>query len=149
MIGIFPHRISQRETKYNLKGERTWKRIDTYIYKTESLCCTPETNTILVINYGSERVSCSVVSDYLQPHGLQISRLLCPWNSPGKNTRVAIPFSMGSSRPRDQIQESHIASRFFTFWATREASTNQLYSNIKYKIFYINIKYKILYLYFI
>ena len=30
-------------------------------------------------------VSCLVVSDYLQPHGLQPARLLCPWDSPGKN----------------------------------------------------------------
>ena len=30
----------------------------------------------------------SVVSDSLQPHGLQPTRLLCPWNSPGKDTRV-------------------------------------------------------------
>ena len=29
------------------------------------------------------------------PHGLQPSRLLCPWNSLGKNTRFAIPFSRG------------------------------------------------------
>ena len=30
----------------------------------------------------------SVVSDSLQPHGLWTVRLLCPWNSPGKNTGV-------------------------------------------------------------
>ena len=24
----------------------------------------------------------------MRPHGLQPARLLCPWNSPGKNTRV-------------------------------------------------------------
>ena len=30
----------------------------------------------------------SVVSDSLRPHGLQPTRLLCPWDSPGKNTRV-------------------------------------------------------------
>ena len=34
------------------------------------------------------RVSRSVVSDSLWPHGLQPSRLLSPWNSPGKNTGV-------------------------------------------------------------
>ena len=33
-------------------------------------------------------VSLSVVSDSWQPHGLQPTRLLCPWNSPGKNTGV-------------------------------------------------------------
>ena len=36
----------------------------------------------------SESVSCLVGSDYLRSHGLQPTRLLCPWNSPGKNTGV-------------------------------------------------------------
>ena len=31
-------------------------------------------------------VSRSVVSDSLPPHGLELTRLLCPWDSPGKNT---------------------------------------------------------------
>ena len=35
--------------------------------------------------------------------------------------RVPIPFSRGSSQPRDQTQVSHIAGRFFTSWATRKA----------------------------
>ena len=30
----------------------------------------------------------SVVSDSLQPYGMQPARLLCPWDPPGKNTRV-------------------------------------------------------------
>ena len=30
----------------------------------------------------------SVVSASVGPHGLQPTRLLCPWDSPGKNTRV-------------------------------------------------------------
>ena len=34
---------------------------------------------------------------------------------------VAFPFSRGSSPPRDRIQVSRIAGRFFTSWATREA----------------------------
>ena len=36
----------------------------------------------------SEGASRSVVSDSFQPHGLQPGRLLCPWNSVGKNTGV-------------------------------------------------------------
>ena len=35
-----------------------------------------------------ESVNRSVMSDSLQPHGLQHSRLFCPWNSPGKSTGV-------------------------------------------------------------
>ena len=34
----------------------------------------------------------SVMSDSLQPHGLQPARLLCPWDSPGKNTGVCCHF---------------------------------------------------------
>ena len=35
---------------------------------------------------------CSVVSDFLQPPGLQSTRLLCPWDYPGKNTGVGCHF---------------------------------------------------------
>ena len=34
---------------------------------------------------------------------------------------VAIPFSRGSSQPRDQTQVSHITGRLFTVGATKEA----------------------------
>ena len=36
----------------------------------------------------SESLSHSVVSYFLQPHGRKPARLLCPWDSPGKNTGV-------------------------------------------------------------
>ena len=56
-----------------------------------------------------------VMSNSLRPHGLQPTRLLCPWDSPGKNSGVvAIPFSKKPSNPRDQTEVSHIADRFFT-----------------------------------
>ena len=37
---------------------------------------------------------------------------------------VAIPFSRGSSSPRDQTCASCIAGRFFTVWATRETTSD-------------------------
>ena len=43
-------------------------------------------------------------------HGIPQSRIL-EW--------VAIPFSRGSSLPKDQTQVSCIAGRFFTIWATK------------------------------
>ena len=45
-------------------------------------------------------------------HGILQARIL-KW--------VAIPFSRGSSPPRDWIQVSHIAGGFFTRWATNRA----------------------------
>ena len=55
-------------------------------------------------------------TDYSPPgspvHGILQARIV-EW--------VAIPFSRGSSRPRDRTCVSCIADRFFTVWATREA----------------------------
>ena len=48
-------------------------------------------------------VSHSVVSSSLRLHGLQPPRLLCPWNSPGKNTGVSCP-----------LPSPELAGRFFT-----------------------------------
>ena len=47
-------------------------------------------------------LSCSVVSNSLQPLGLGPTWLLCPWDSPGKNTGVGylLP-SRESSPPRN------------------------------------------------
>ena len=51
-----------------------------------------------------------------------MDRLLCPWNSIGKNTEVGCQlFSRGSSWPRDRTRVSCIAGGFFTIWAAREA----------------------------
>ena len=62
----------------------------------------------------------------------QLCLTLCnPMNQPGCSVHgilqtrilewVAIPFSRGSSRPKDQTCVSCIAGGFFTIWATREA----------------------------
>ena len=40
----------------------------------------------------SESVSHSVMSDSLQPHGLQPARLLCPWDSPSQKTGMPCHF---------------------------------------------------------
>ena len=68
----------------------------------------------------TESVSCSVMSNSLQPLGLytvheifQVRTL--EW--------VAISFSRGSSWPRDQTGVSQITGRFFSVWTTWEAPT--------------------------
>jgi len=50
-------------------------------------------------------------------HGISQARTL-EW--------VALPFSRGSSQPKDQTQVSHIPGRFFTFLATRETKSEQM-----------------------
>ena len=43
---------------------------------------------LLTTAIGNYSVICSIVSDSLPPHGLKPTRLLCPQDSPGKNTGV-------------------------------------------------------------
>ena len=53
-------------------------------------------------------------------HGILLARIL-EW--------VAVSFSRGASQLRDWTQVSHIAGRFFTSWATREAQ--HFYGNLQ------------------
>ena len=57
----------------------------------------------------SENVSCSVMSDSLSPYGLQPARLLCPWDSPGKNPGVGCHFAgVQFRRGRSQWDQSKV-----------------------------------------
>ena len=70
--------------------------------------------TMLYVNWVKVTQSCPTLCgpiDYTV-HGILQARIL-EW--------VAFPFSRGSSQPRDWIQVSRIAGRFFTSWAIREA----------------------------
>ena len=60
----------------------------------------------------------SVVSDSLRPHDLQPERLLCPWDSPGKNWS-GLPFPSLGDLPDPGITPTSLTSpalagRFFT-----------------------------------
>ena len=69
----------------------------------------------------SNSVRCSVVSDSLQPHGLEPTRLFRPWNSPGNNTTVSRCSLLQGIFPTQELNwVSCIAGRFFTSWVTRE-----------------------------
>ena len=64
-----------------------------------------------------ESESCSVVSNSLWSHGLYSS-----WKSPGQNTGVGSHSLLQEIFPTPyQTQVSHIAGKFFTSWANREA----------------------------
>ena len=93
---------------------------------------------LLVPSFCIESESCSVVSDSCDPmdytvHGILQARLL-EW--------VAVPFSRGSSQPRDWTQVSNTAGRFFTSWATREAHYLLLKANSYSGLWYVRDKAK-------
>ena len=71
---------------------------------------------------GGGGFSCSVTSDYWWPCGPLPARLLCQWDFPGQNTEwVAIPFSRGSSQPRDWTHVSCIG-RQVLYWLSHQGS---------------------------
>ena len=62
-------------------------------------------------------------------HGILQARIL---------ERVAIPFSRGSSQPRDQTQVFCIAGRFFTIWtSSSELSEPSEFSSLNWKLWAI------------
>ena len=63
-----------------------------------------------------------VVSDSLWPHGLQLTRLLCPWSFPGKDAGVGCHFLLQGILPTLGSHHISCTSRWALYcWITREA----------------------------
>ena len=57
-------------------------------------------------------------------HGLQPTRVLCPWNSPGKNTGMGCPFSLRRIFLTQDSNPPPCVSRWVLYhWATSETPT--------------------------
>ena len=59
-------------------------------------------------------VSCLVVSNSLRPHGLQPTRLLCPWHFPGKCTGVVCHSLLQGIYPEETKIETDTCIPLFT-----------------------------------
>ena len=71
------------------------------------------------------------MSDSLWPHGLQPARLLCPWNSPGKNTGVGCHALFQRIFP---TQGSNLCFSFLLHWQVGSLPLDHLGSSrIKYQ----------------
>ena len=66
--------------------------------------------------------SCLAVSNPLRPHGLYLTRLLCPWGFSRQEYWNGSPFPSPRDVPDPGIEPGSpsLAVRFFTFWAKRE-----------------------------
>ena len=63
----------------------------------------------------------SVMYNSLQPHGLQPTRLLCPWDSPGKNTGVGCHGLLQSIFPTQGSNQGLPCCRQILYCLSREA----------------------------
>ena len=109
-IGIFPinHDDFQMEILYYLNMPLILRG-----FPGDSAVKNLPANTGVLVTHSSSTllgpIDCSSVGSSV--HGIFQVRIL-EW--------VAIPFSRGSSQPKDQTWVSCIAGRFFTIWTTRE-----------------------------
>ena len=64
----------------------------------------------------------SVMSDSLQPHGLQPTRLLHPWDSPGKNTGVGCHFLLQGIFPTQGLNPGLLHCRQILYQLSYQGS---------------------------
>ena len=70
----------------------------------------------------------------LQPYGLWSSRLLCPWDSPGKNTGVGCHFLLQRIFPTQGLNPGLLHCRQILYcWATTETLLNHQGSPLEVK----------------
>ena len=84
-----------------------------FFFRFFSFMCWCDVWSLSCVRLFCDPMDCSLPGSSV--HGILQARIL-EW--------VAIPFSRGSSRPKDQTQVSCIAGRFFTIRATRETQIN-------------------------
>ena len=85
-------------------------------------------------------LSQSVMSDSLLPYELKPTRLLCPWNSPGKNTGVGCHFLLWGIFPTQEsnlclLHLLHWEAGSFYHWDTQEAQSVSCYIELFWVIF--------------
>ena len=66
--------------------------------------------------------SCSVMSSSLRPHALQPTGLLCPWDSPGRNTRVSCPSLFQGIFPTQGLNPGFPRCRWILYHLRRQGS---------------------------
>ena len=78
--------------------------------------------------YESESVHHSVMSNSLRPHGLWPTGLLCPWNSPDKNTGVGCHFLLqGIFLTQGSNLDLRHCRQILYYWATSETLSLYMY----------------------
>ena len=86
----------------------------------------------------SESESHSVMSNSLRPHELQLTRLLCPWDLPGKNTGADCHFLLLGIFPTQELnlgllQSSHTTQKSQFYVYTQEKWKKNVHRKLVHK----------------
>ena len=88
---------------------------------------------LIVVLICKVKWSCSVMSDSLRPHGLWPTRLLCPWNFPGKNTGVGCHFLLQGILPTQGSNPGLLHCRQTLYHLSHQGSHSSLIiSDVEY-----------------
>ena len=102
------------------------------------MCCNPwvhkESDMTEWLNWSdwsNLSVSRSVVPDCLRPHGLQPTRLLCPWGFPGKDTGVGCHFLFQGIFPTQGSNLGLLYCRQILYWLSYKGRSDwYIYTHI-------------------
>ena len=103
----------------DLNGKKRQKKNAYGTHTADPLLCAAENSTTWQRNcvclcVCAHVLSHSVMSTWLRSHGLQPTRLLCPWNFPGKNTGAGCHFLRQQILPDSGIKHMSLASPALT-----------------------------------
>ena len=111
--------------------------MDTCICVTECLRCSPDTNTALSVNLLCHCCSVSKSHPVLQPHGLQLTRRLCPPLSPEVcsnpcllSKSAILQYKIKRFFKKESIVETNLIWITFLYTWNEQNSVNQLYFNV-------------------
>ena len=93
-------------------GSLTAVRMMVLVAKAGKSECTVKSQNMCLCVLG-----CLVMSDSLQHHGLQPTRLLCPWDFSGKSTGVGCHFPPPGDLPNPEIKPVSLALEAYSFSA--------------------------------
>ena len=108
-----PHRS---ELPRNLRSKNTCPRFSTACHYPSN---TSQFSRVLLF---ATPWICSIVSNSLWPHGLQPARLLCPWDSPGKNTGVGCHALLQGNFPTQGSNPGLLHCRWILHWLSHQGS---------------------------
>ena len=75
-------------------------------------------------------VTCSVVSNSLRPHGLKPTRLLCPWDFPGKNPGVGCHSLLQGIFPTQGLNPGVLDCRQILYCLRHQGNPRNMYSEV-------------------
>ena len=86
---LFMDRGAWQATVHGVAKSRTWLRDFTFTFSSETTNTIRQWNNVLNTQTENMCVCVCVLVTQLCPTLWDFTRLLCPWNSPGKNTEVS------------------------------------------------------------